>query len=86
MVSECVLPWHACLRPPSCHSVLQQSVDDYEGIYIPGGHGAMVDFPDNAKLQQIIATLFSKGATGPRRHPAQPFVDKTVAAGQNVVW
>ncbi len=41
---------------------MKQNLDEYDGLYIPGGHGAMVDFPDNAKLQQVIATMFSKGA------------------------
>ena len=42
---------------------MEQNLDEYDGLYIPGGHGAMVDFPDNAKLQQVIATMFSKGAS-----------------------
>lgn len=29
-------------------------VADYEGIYLPGGHGTMWDFPDNKALQKAV--------------------------------
>lgn len=30
---------------------------DFVGIYLPGGHGTMWDLPDNAPLQQLIASF-----------------------------
>ena len=54
-----------------CFIAHEQSPDEYDGIYIPGGHGAMVDFPDNTKLQQLIAAMFSKGAPSLQRRSWQ---------------
>ncbi len=33
----------------------------YDAIFLPGGHGTMWDFPDNAALADIIGTLFDAG-------------------------
>lgn len=30
--------------------------ENYAGLYLPGGHGCMWDFPDNKYLQQLIAS------------------------------
>lgn len=32
--------------------------DDYQAIYLTGGHGTMFDFPDNADLQALIARFY----------------------------
>lgn len=32
----------------------QINISDYAGIYLPGGHGTMWDFPDNKALQKAI--------------------------------
>lgn len=29
--------------------------EDYDGLYLPGGHGTMWDLPDDKRLQQLIA-------------------------------
>lgn len=34
---------------------------DYAGIFYAGGHGAMWDFPDNAKLAAIAASVYENG-------------------------
>ncbi|SEU22974.1 type 1 glutamine amidotransferase domain-containing protein [Paenibacillus sp. NFR01] len=34
---------------------------DYDAILLPGGHGTMFDFPDNAKLQELLRTFFEAG-------------------------
>ncbi len=31
---------------------------EYRIVYLAGGHGAMWDFPDNEKLQQVVATIY----------------------------
>jgi putative intracellular protease/amidase len=33
-------------------------MDDYSAIYMPGGHGAMWDFPDNKDLQGLILNAY----------------------------
>ena len=35
---------------------------DYAILYVPGGHGAMVDLPDNERLQQILSQAWTRGA------------------------
>jgi len=37
------------------------SADEYEGIYMPGGHGAMWDFPENKDLKNLIETFWAQG-------------------------
>jgi putative intracellular protease/amidase len=34
---------------------------DYNGIFFAGGHGPIVDFPDDAAIQQIVADVYEKG-------------------------
>lgn len=36
-------------------------LDDYDGIYLPGGHGTMWDFPDNKDLVALIETAWAQG-------------------------
>jgi putative intracellular protease/amidase len=37
-------------------------VSGYDALFIPGGLGPMVDMPENAKLQQVIASTYERGA------------------------
>lgn len=30
---------------------------DYDGVFLPGGHGTMFDFPDHELMQKIIGTM-----------------------------
>lgn len=34
---------------------------EYEGIFLPGGHGTMFDLPNNETLQRIISDLYGRG-------------------------
>ena len=40
----------------------QVDVSGYGIVYVPGGHGAMVDLPDNAPLQQLLAKARTRRA------------------------
>lgn len=42
-------------------SLREVSVNDYEAIYFPGGHGTMWDLPDDPQVQTAIRTLFQNG-------------------------
>ena len=42
------------------------SAEDFDAIFLPGGHGTMFDFPDNEKLQKLLREFYE--------------ADKTVAA------
>ncbi|WP_027953295.1 type 1 glutamine amidotransferase domain-containing protein [Halobacillus kuroshimensis] len=35
--------------------------DDYDAIFLPGGHGTMFDFPDNEKLQKLLRGFYEDG-------------------------
>lgn len=37
--------------------------DDYELVFFPGGHGPVIDLPDNDKVQQIISRFDEKKKT-----------------------
>lgn len=39
----------------------QISADDYDAIFLPGGHGTMWDFPSSADLTRLIETFDRKG-------------------------
>lgn len=39
----------------------QVPTDDYDAIFLPGGHGTMFDLPDNAHLQQLIGEMAAAG-------------------------
>lgn len=46
------------------HSVALSSVESivpYSGIFMAGGHGAVMDFPDNAALQKLVTEALQKG-------------------------
>lgn len=34
--------------------------NDYDGIYLTGGHGTMFDFPENIELQRLIADFYEQ--------------------------
>lgn len=35
-----------------------QNPEDFDGIFLPGGHGTMFDLPDNTKLQELIRSIY----------------------------
>jgi putative intracellular protease/amidase len=35
--------------------------EDYVGVYLPGGHGTMWDFPTDERLGRLLATAFEQG-------------------------
>lgn len=35
--------------------------DDYDAVFLPGGHGTMFDLPDNPQVQRLIADFYSAG-------------------------
>lgn len=42
-------------------SVATINLSKYDAIYLPGGHGAMFDMPDNRKLAALISRAFQDG-------------------------
>ncbi|WP_422122069.1 type 1 glutamine amidotransferase domain-containing protein [Planococcus sp. X10-3] len=39
----------------------QVNAEDYAAIYFTGGHGTMMDFPDNAELQGLTRDIYEQG-------------------------
>ncbi len=39
----------------------QVKAEDYSAIYFTGGHGTMMDFPDNEKLQELTRDIYEQG-------------------------
>jgi putative intracellular protease/amidase len=35
------------------------NVDDFDAVFLPGGHGTMFDLPENVTLQQVLADMAS---------------------------
>lgn len=35
-----------------------QDASQFDGIFLPGGHGTMFDLPDNTKLQELIRSIY----------------------------
>lgn len=68
-------------------SVEEVDAASFAAIFLPGGHGAMWDMPDNAKLARMVGSLFDSGRIvsavchGPaglvsaRRRDGRPVVD-----------
>ena len=49
----------ALLNLPAMDKTYQAS--DYDGVFLPGGHGTMFDLPDNAHVQRLIAETLKAG-------------------------
>lgn len=39
-------------------SIEEVEMDDYDAIFIPGGHGTMFDFPGNKKLHSLLREFY----------------------------
>jgi putative intracellular protease/amidase len=39
----------------------QSRLDDHAGVFLPGGHGTMWDFPDDAALKSPVERAFARG-------------------------
>lgn len=39
----------------------EASVDDFDAIFLPGGHGTMYDLPEHRKLQQLLREFYEAG-------------------------
>jgi putative intracellular protease/amidase len=51
----------AMARIKNTPAVAEVNIDDFEGVYLPGGHGTMWDFPSNEALGRLIAKAYEQG-------------------------
>ena len=40
--------------------------DQYDAIFLVGGHGTMWDFPDSKGLQKLVSSIYEAGGVGAR--------------------
>ncbi|MBX9945831.1 MAG: type 1 glutamine amidotransferase domain-containing protein [Reyranella sp.] len=61
-------------------------LDDYAGIFLPGGHGTMWDFPGNAALAALVGGAIDRGVpVGSVCHGPAGLVSARDKAGKSVV-
>lgn len=51
----------AMARLADTHAIAEMDPEDYDGVYLPGGHGTMWDFPDSKPLARTIGAIFDQG-------------------------
>jgi putative intracellular protease/amidase len=62
------------------------SVEDFDAIFLPGGHGTMFDLPDNGTLQRLLADFAQTGKViGAVCHGPAGFVGVRLADGSPLV-
>lgn len=48
-------------HPGDLTALTDEEIADFEGVFIPGGHGAMVDFADNADVGRVLRLMHDVG-------------------------
>lgn len=60
--------------------------DQYDAVYLVGGHGTMWDFPDSEGLQSLVASIYNAGGVvGAVCHGPAGLVNVTLANGIHLV-
>jgi steroid delta-isomerase-like uncharacterized protein len=49
-------------RPAALSSLTGAELDEFDAVFVPGGHGSMVDLSDNPDAGRLLAALYRKGA------------------------
>lgn len=67
-------------------SLAEVNIDDYEAIYLTGGHGVMFDYPENKKLASLIAEFYESGKiVSAVCHGPAGLLDVTLSDGKHLV-
>jgi putative intracellular protease/amidase len=79
--------WEGAIRELESTLVLSQlNVNDFNGIFLPGGHGTMFDLPGNSALQEVLAHFAENGKLiGAVCHGPAGFVDVKLSSGKYLV-
>lgn len=66
---------------------LDQVADEtYDAVYLPGGHGTVVDFPQNETLQRVVRDVYESGnVVGAVCHGPVGLVNVKLSDGQPLV-
>ncbi|MEU6065041.1 type 1 glutamine amidotransferase domain-containing protein [Streptomyces sp. NPDC047082] len=66
--------------------VSEATVDDYDAIYLTGGHGVMFDFPQSKDLESLIARFYETGrVVSTVCHGAAGLLNVTLSNGEPLV-
>jgi putative intracellular protease/amidase len=49
-------------RPVALSSLTDAELEEFDAVFVPGGHGAMVDLSDSRDARRLLAALHRKGA------------------------
>jgi steroid delta-isomerase-like uncharacterized protein len=49
-------------RPAALSSLTDAELGEFDAVFVPGGHGSMVDLSDNPDAGRLLAALYRKGA------------------------
>ena len=49
-------------RPVALSSLTDAELEEFNAVFVPGGHGSMVDLSDNPDAGRLLAALYRKGA------------------------
>ncbi|HJU05040.1 MAG TPA: type 1 glutamine amidotransferase domain-containing protein [Nitrospiraceae bacterium] len=61
-------------------------LEDYDAIYLTGGHGTMFDFPENTALQDLIARFYETGrVVSTVCHGATGLLNVKLSTGENLI-
>lgn len=79
--------WEEAIRAAKQTVPIEEvSAEDYDGIFLPGGHGTMFDLPDNQTLQTLIARFAETGkAIGAVCHGPAGLVNVRLSDGSHLV-
>lgn len=70
-------------QPGDLTALTDEAIGDFDGAFLPGGHGAMVDFPDNPGIGRVVRLMHDAGKPiaalchGPAALLSAPEVDGT---------
>lgn len=68
------------------HAVAELDAADFDLVFLPGGHGAVWDMPDNADLGRLLAGVYEKGGVvGAVCHGPAGLLSAKLADGQPLV-
>jgi putative intracellular protease/amidase len=79
--------WEGAIHELESTLVLSQlNVNDYNAVFLPGGHGTMFDLPGNKALQDALAHFADNGKLiGAVCHGPAGFVDVKLSSGKYLV-
>ena len=57
---EAFAAWDSVRKPKDLAAISDDEAEGYDAVFIPGGHGPMVDLNDNADVARILAAFHAK--------------------------